>query len=418
MRVGFVIWGLFTAKGGLERVGCNLAHAMLARGHKVVIFHLETQTASTHPMYPLDPSITLVPLNFHSAHPEQEVRSRILAARLDVFCGLFSWDALLWFPAILNNTGIPFLISEHSNPDIIEHERWNRYEHLACLAGADSIHVLLESFKQKFPAFLRDRIEVIPNPAEPPCTVNWERENNPVKTILAVGKLIDDIKQFSLLIQAFALLSVKFPDWRVSICGDGGDKAAYRSLIAEFDLDDRISLHGNIDAIDSFYATSHIFCIPSRYEGFGLVTTEAQRHALPVVGFAQCSGTNEIVLHGKSGILADDMSPESLAAGLGVLMKNAPLRKSMGLHGQQSLERYAPTTVYNQWENLLLRTAARKNSTVLACPPLSEEARINRALEEILSREHPFVRPCCESADREIIRLRHILQTMTTKEHV
>ena len=415
MRVGFLIWGLCTAKGGLERVGCNLAHAMLARGHEVVIFHLDTQSDSAQPMYPLDPSITLVPLNFNSAHPVRKVRSHILAAGLDIFCGLFSWDALLWFPPILNNTGIPFLISEHSNPDIIEHERWNRYEHLACLASADTVHVLLESFKQKFPAFLRNRMEVIPNPAEPPCAVNWERENNPVKTILAVGRLIDNVKQFSLLIQAFALISGKFSDWRVSICGDGGDKAAYRSLIAEHGMDDRISLHGNIDSIDSFYAGSHIFCIPSRYEGFGLVTTEAQRHALPVVGFARCSGTNEIVLHGKSGILAEDMTPESLAAGLGVLMKNAPLRKSMGLHGQQSLKRYAPTTVYEKWETLLLRTATRKNNTVLACPPLSEEARIKRALEEIVSRKHPFVRPGCESADREILRLRHILQTMTKK---
>ena len=399
MRIGLVIWALHS-KGGLERVGTKLAWAMHERGHEVAIFYQDLDQ-STQQAYPLPPDLAQVNLKLRDGASLSAARQKLLAIRPDVLCAMFSWDALLWFPALLNGTGIPLLISEHNVPRIIEEERWNRYERLACMAGADAIHLLSSAFLDSLPPFLRERAVVIPNPAEAPVAVDQSRENAPRKRLLAVGRLQDEHKQFSLILQAVALLAPTFPDWDLRICGDGQDRQRYESMIAALGLAGRVSLLGRVEDMDAEYAAAHLFCIPSRYEGFGLVVVEAQRFGLPVVGFAECNGVNEIVMHGENGILAPEMNARCLAASLKPLLTSASLRQQMGVRGQASLARFEPQKIYAQWEEILHKTAQAKGNTRLNFAEQSAEEATLTSLREILHRRHPFVRPACAAAERE-----------------
>lgn len=404
MRIGFVVWSLLHTQGGIERLGVDLAHAMRDRGHEPVIFYNDLRPKTSDPVYALDPQIKTINLALHDDSSIAHARAKLMESKVDVVCAMFSWNALLWFPVIMNNTGIPLLISEHNTPAIIETERWNRHERIACMAGADAIHLLNKKFAASLPDFLIDRVTVISNPAPPAKVVDWDRENTPRKRLIAAGRFVDDMKQFSLLIQAFALLAPTLPDWDLCLCGDGGDRPAYEALTANLGLKDRITFPGMVDNIDEYYASSHLFCIPSRYEGFGLVVVEAQSHALPVVCFSECEVMHELITHGENGLLAPEMTPQSLAAGLRPLMKSASLRKRMGQRGQEMLTRFAATTVFDSWERLLVATARAKNNTKLMFKkPLPEEiAAIH--LQEILSRPHPFVRLGSEGLYREIER--------------
>lgn len=403
MHIALVIWGMCTSRGGLERAGSQLANAMRARGHCVTIFHFGGGEEA-RPTYPVDPSVSLIPLQLGSNGEIARTRSRIAASGPHVFCGLFSHSPLMFFPFLLNGTGIPFIVSEHSNPRIIETERWNPHEHRACLHAADAIHVLNAGFRKMLPAFLQERCTVIPNACPPPVAPDWEREERQTKILLAAGRLVDSIKRFSSLIRAFARLAPAFPQWRLVLCGDGPDAAALQRLAAELHVADAVSFPGHMDDMDGMYAQSAVFCLPSRYEGFPLVLTEAQRHALPVVGFADCTGVNEIVVHGENGLLADGDSHISLAATLRVLMADAGLRRSMGLRGQEFLSRYAATSVYEAWEELFTKTAKLRGRTRLLFPPATEEARADNALREILWRDSPFVRPLDAEYERLLAR--------------
>jgi glycosyltransferase involved in cell wall biosynthesis len=416
MRLGFVIWGLYSTKGGLERFGANLLRTMRERGHECVAFYRDAHKTGRL-LYPLPADVPAIDLALYDEASILRAKSLLRAHNLDALCAMFSWDSLLWFPALCNNTGIPLLISEHSVPHVIEGERWNRYERLGCLAGADAIHLLNEAFLPSLPDFLRERATVIPNPAEPPAAVDWRRENAPRKRLLAVGRLEDGVKQFSLLIQAFALLASTFPEWDLRICGDGRDGETYGSLAAALELTARVSLAGAVDGMDREYAAAHLFCIPSRYEGFPLALLEAQGFALPAVGFAACAGVNEIIVHGENGLLAPDMNAQNLAASLGILMKNAVLRRRMGERGQALLARYEPQAIYDRWEALLARTAAAKNNTRLTVPPLSERERAELALREIVNRPHPFARPASEGFQHVIRRQELLLRELSDARH-
>jgi acetyltransferase-like isoleucine patch superfamily enzyme len=168
---------------------------------------------------------------------------------------------------------------------------------------------------------------------------------------------VDDIKQFSMLIAAFAVLSRAFPQWRLQLCGDGESRSAYEKLIASLGLEEKVSLPGMLPEMAEEYAAANIFCIPSRFEGFPMVLLEAMSHGLPCVGFAECCAVKTTLRHGRIGLLAPEMTVKSLVETLRPLMQSSPLRKAMGAAALENSQAYLPETVYPQWETLIEQTA-------------------------------------------------------------
>jgi glycosyltransferase involved in cell wall biosynthesis len=404
VHCGIVIWSLFETKGGLERFGCGLAGALLRRGHTATVFYEDNPKNASAPLYPLPEGVALVPLplNYKGCRPGL-AREQVAASGIDVLAALFSWESMLWMPFLLRGSGIPLLASEHGPPLFIE-GRWNAYEHNASLAGADHAHVLLDSYREHYPEFLRERVSVIPNPA-PEGDPGAGGARGPRKTLLAAGRFVDDLKRFSLLIRAFVLLSKRFPDWDLEICGDGPDFPACKALAGPLILAGRARLPGTVADMDARYAAADLFCIPSRTEGFPMVVVEAQHHGLAVVGFSGCPGVEGIVRHEESGLLVEDSAPETLADTLARLMEDEGARKRMGERGRDLLSRFAPEMVYGQWEDVLRHTAGYKGNTRMQRVERdeeivrdAEEKRLLAAFSEIVRRTHPFDR-------REALRL-------------
>jgi len=65
-------------------------------------------------------------------------------------------------------------------------------------------------------------------------------------------------------------------------------------------------------------ANGYFFC--SDNEDFGIVSVEAQGYGCPVIGFAS-GGIKETVVDGKTGILFNELTPESCAAAVTKLQK-------------------------------------------------------------------------------------------------
>jgi glycosyltransferase involved in cell wall biosynthesis len=104
--------------------------------------------------------------------------------------------------------------------------------------------------------------------------------------LLTVGT-ISPRKAQTLLVEALAGLDER--DWSLTVVGatdrhpDEADRL--RGLIAASGLADRVRLSGALpaDAVARAYAEADLFVLPSLYEGFGMVITEALAHGLPVV---------------------------------------------------------------------------------------------------------------------------------------
>lgn len=402
MRIGLVIWSLFETQGGLEKVGCALAEALLSRGHEVVIFYNDSPKKLPDPVYPTPEGATLTGLPLDSSPCDLDrARQCIQNAGLDVLAALFAWESLLWFPWLLRDGKLPLVISEHNTPERIN-STWNAYERHACLACADHIHVLLESFIPAYPEELRDRITAVGNAVPEPEPLEAPQQHER-KILLAAGRLEDSEKQFSLLIKSFALLKDRFPEWDLRLCGQGASYKQYQNLARELGVEARTSLPGLISDMRAEYKRADLFCIPSRLEGFGLVTTEACSHGLPVVGFAACPGTNEIIVHGENGLLVGEMTPESLAAALAELMASEPLRHAMGQKAHELVARYAPERIYDAWEKIL-REATQTGPNTRIAQLRQKDGDIPEmfaAAKELLNRPHPFDRSAYIKKDQK-----------------
>src|SRR5262249_19101745 len=106
----------------------------------------------------------------------------------------------------------------------------------------------------------------------------------------------------------------------------------YRELddaVAHLGLGDRIAFRGAVDtdALRALYATSDLFVLPSRFEGYGMAYAEAIAHGLPVVGTT--AGAIPATVPGDAGVLVAPDDVAGLAAALRRLIEEPPERERL-----------------------------------------------------------------------------------------
>ena len=133
----------------------------------------------------------------------------------------------------------------------------------------------------------RERISVaLPGVAEAPLA---QGSGGKTVQLLSVGSVIAR-KGHDLLIEALAPCA-DLP-WHLTIVGDAtrDDAAvlALRNVIMKSGLQDRVTLTGALSEEDLArrYNGADVFVLASRYEGYGMVFSEALAHGLPVVATA------------------------------------------------------------------------------------------------------------------------------------
>jgi glycosyltransferase involved in cell wall biosynthesis len=179
------------------------------------------------------------------------------------------------------------------------------------------------------------------------------------KVLLSVGRL-EMQKDHAILIKAFSKIADQVQDWDLRIIGEGDLRAQLEMQISKLGLGERIQLPGPTRDIAKEYLSAQLFVVSSRYESFGLATAEALAHGLPVVGFADCPGTNELVREGRNGLLADGTHDRaaSLAAALCTLMTDDQLRASLSERSSDILDNFRLERVLDRWELLIEKTIA------------------------------------------------------------
>jgi glycosyltransferase involved in cell wall biosynthesis len=97
-----------------------------------------------------------------------------------------------------------------------------------------------------------------------------------------------------------------------------------------------------------FYAASDICVLPTWREGLPNVALEAAAMQIPIVA-TNTPGCIDAIEHGVTGILVEARNPESLKAGLRLLLEDADLRSRMGENGRRFVtERFAESEVSNR----------------------------------------------------------------------
>lgn len=167
--------------------------------------------------------------------------------------------------------------------------------------------------------------------------------------MIAVGRYTQQ-KGFDLLIEAWRIVAEKHPDWNLRIYG-GGDRTEFLALKDKYHLK-TLYLEEQTQNIIQKYCESSIFVLSSRYEGFGMVITEAMSCGVPLVSFTCPCGPRDIIHNNEDGPLVENGDIEQLAEKICYLIENDTIRKEMGRMAKINSKRFKIENISKEWEAL------------------------------------------------------------------
>jgi glycosyltransferase involved in cell wall biosynthesis len=388
-HVAFVVTALHGVSGGAERVLVDVANGLHRRGYPVTVLTYQERNGPS--FYPLDYGIAHLdgrkrdargpgsPLRALSGVVQRRpvvaiatwlaqygpkifhFRRLLRIARPDVAVG-FLPSSYPYLTVAARGTGVRTVASLHNVPDRDlggDPYRWDRNPvdiavRRRTLHTADATTVLLPSFVDQLDEEVRPKTYVIPNlihPYEGPrAEVDDDEHDN---TILAVGRL-SPAKDHATLVRAWSELERDHPTWRLRIIGNGPLLWDLEALIDELQLE-RATIDEPTNEIERAYTSAKFVVMSSVHEGFGLVTAEAMACGLPVIGFADCEGTNEIVVDGENGLLVEpgDDRAAALATAMRRLVDDEAERIRLASRAPATVDAFHPAQVLDQWERMI-----------------------------------------------------------------
>ncbi len=230
------------------------------------------------------------------------------------------------------------------------------------LQAADSIRVISESLKQSLTSIFVPRTSypsplIFIAPTEIDLSLFYKPAHyRPLGTrLVSMGNLVPE-QNYSLLIDAFAQITKKFPDAKLTIIGDGPEKEKLASQIINFGLNDKIFLVGNKTTSEIAAALHrHDIYIQPGYDCQGLLPyIWAYAAGLPIIA-APVASAGELLKPNQNCLIATDHS--SLAAGIELLIQHPEEAYRLGKNSQMWIKQNLESQILvKQWVDGLVYT--------------------------------------------------------------
>jgi glycogen synthase len=371
MRVMEVTQRYPPALGGVEIHVEAIARALHAEGHGVEVVTTDLARDRPFARLPPTPSVDPFPVRRHRAvrtipapHGLGIVAPGmlpdLLSARVDIVHAHAFGMAPSWLAGVARRLRTtPLVIETHADAGrgTSGSRTYARAVTRLTLRPADRIVVQtnLEAKWMESLGAAPGRIAQIPDgidltefagrPARPPASE--------CRTVLFVGRLYPEQKGLDPLVRAFALLPKEL-GLRLRLVGeDWGGRALVARLARELGLEDRITMTGPLPRTELLreYASADLFVLPSLFEPYGIVLTEAMASGLPIVA-SRVGGIPEVVSEGENALLCPPNDPQSLATALERLARDGALRARLSRGGFARVEQFSWTRVIPQWVRL------------------------------------------------------------------
>ncbi len=145
--------------------------------------------------------------------------------------------------------------------------------------------------------------------------------------LLSVGRLTAQ-KAFEVSVDAMKRLKDAGKNVRWYVLGEGDQRKKLQEQIDALGLTEDFILYGAVNNPYPFMKQADIYVHASRFEGKSIAIQEAQILGKPMV-VSDCSGNREQVCRGEDGLMCD-LTPESLAENITLLLDDEALRRKLG----------------------------------------------------------------------------------------
>lgn len=388
MKIAIMAFGINSISNisGMERVFVNMSNEMARRGHTV--YTIWNGEPEDKPFYKFDASVHTCNLGLGKIKApvmykvKREI-SRFLKLPIVNKVDQYKYEKISSaLTNIININEIDIFICHELNSVFVAQHLTNgckpiigmvhgnverefhriSVDQKKSLSKLDLYQVLTPCFKKELEEILGIPVVVIPNAVEPTKLSNIERGEKTNYTILSVGRVEGENKRPFITIQCFAKICDKYPNWFLDFYGpvtDEGYMQEIQLFVKKHNLEHRIRYKGISKNLQPIYETADILGFPSKYEGFSVVMAEAMEAGLPVIGFKDSPGVNEMIIDNYNGFLVE--STKEYTEKLELLMKNYNLRNKMALQSHKSVENLSNGDVWNRWEYTMQQLIDRYN---------------------------------------------------------
>lgn len=380
--------------GGIERVLCNFCNAFVEKGYEMALLCMNPEKGGL--FFPLSPMVRFVNLWYEFGSgafggwrwqlkkiekelirtfagkdmrigkrsikdPKKDYYNDEFIRRLHRFIETWKPNLLISIDPLAAYLGqramcshpIPMIGMGHVDPEIPSVQYTE--EQQDGLKHCDAFQVLMDDYADHYLTAGCKRVVTIPNAVEQIPDEMTADLSVVHHRIVHVGRIDGAGKRQHLLIDAFAQIAERYPEWSVHFYGSVDNrhyKKKLDTLVRKHHLEGRIIFEGPKGDIPAELRKADIFAFPSAYESFGLALAEAMSMGMPVLAYKSCRGAASLVQNEVSGILLED-GTEALARGLERLIKDQALRIRLGRAAHEKVKKYAPENVWNMWEQLI-----------------------------------------------------------------
>ncbi len=377
---------LIPERGGIERVSDLLAKELRQRGHNIFYLHRPAKAGKPSGYAGYEP-----PASVHYL-PQRKLSSAENRAFYHTFIREHNIHFIINQMGLSSNycpftnvpknaEGFPQSISVLHNPPLLHYDymaqmcgnprsllgrlglalrRWrykrNRVRELRAVARSSDCLCLLSP---AFFAQLRDlqvlqgttcQMVSISNPCAFTPVASLPPKN---KQILYVGRLEPNQKAPQRLVPIWQKLCHQFPDWELTILGDG----PYRKKLEEHMAGlPRVHIEGYRPP-ETYFRNAALACLTSTYEGFGLVLLEAMCHGTVPVAYNTFPVLGELLAGHTDQLAATPFDADDFAAKLAALMADDAKRTKLANAFIAKSAEYTVPAIADRWEALFAKLA-------------------------------------------------------------
>ena len=353
-HIAFYIGSL--SKGGAERVFVNLSEYFLHEGYRVTM--VTQYQYSPEAEYALDPGVGRV---LSDLTPDELSGSRAVNLYRRIRKLHRIWkdcqpDLVLSCVGKNNFMAIVTTMFTGTRPVVsVVGEAKEEYPGRLMPLLADFLFphaagIILQTERSRyfFHKAVQRRAVILPNSLNP-AFIKPRYEGERDKRIVAVGRL-DANKNHEMMIRAFARLKDRYPEYTLTVYGDGELRPFLTDLAKRLHVLDRVCLAGVVPDVAVRIERASLFLLTSYSEGVSNALIEALATGLPVIATdVPSGGTAELMKDGENGLVIPVGDLDALTDAMDRLLGDPGYADGLGREACKIQQRLAPERVNRLW---------------------------------------------------------------------
>lgn len=370
--------------GGLEVVTAVLANKFVSEGHHVSVFAFEKRSGKVLERFDKNITITIAGEYKRTNKNGDLMRQILISNQIEVVVNQWGLPLIPIKTLCRAKKGLQIKIISVYHNDPLQNGRIQgaetqmlrsentlkktilRVKKLAyrCVTGyamryiyqhSDVFEVLSPSFISHFQEFTRltetSRLVVQANPITIDFSGFEYLAGKKQKEIVYVGRVDYTQKRVYRVIEVWAQLEKEFPDWRLTIVGDGEEKANVMHMVEDLELQN-VHFEG-FQQPRAYFERASILILTSEFEGFPLVLAECMSFGVVPVVYGSYSAVYDIIENYVDGIIIPKedfgFNAAVMAKCIRNIMDDENKRNGMAVKAISKSKNYSIDSIYGQW---------------------------------------------------------------------